>query len=114
MDRFCSMYEPLSSLTALRLAPVAVCVAVTSAPGRTAPVWSFTEPLIWAVACAQVIVAANDKKTAVTSTLTPTQMNFCIIDLPPAEQAVLSPFSNCFYLGGGQHNNKRLRRGSTI
>src|SRR6266446_299003 len=33
--------------------PVSVCVAVTSTPGNTAPLWSLTVPLIWAVAWAK-------------------------------------------------------------
>src|SRR5213592_477003 len=83
------MYEPVSSVTALRLVPVAVCVAVTSTPGRTAPVWSFTEPLIWAVACAQIIVAPNDIKRTAESAFAPMLIDFHIIDcrlidfLPP-------------------------------
>src|SRR5204862_128191 len=46
------MYEPVSLLTALRTAPVAVCVTVTSAPGNRAPLGSATVPLICAVPCA--------------------------------------------------------------
>src|SRR5436853_4133765 len=46
IGRFDRMYVPVSSDTAVRFAPVSVCVAVTSAPGSTAPVWSLTVPLI--------------------------------------------------------------------
>src|SRR5258705_4996367 len=96
------MYEPVSSVTALRLAPVAVCVAVTSTPGRSAPVWSFTEPLIWAVACAQIIVAPNDIKRTAESAFAPMLIDFHIIDcrlirFPPTLED--SMFSFC--LGPG-------------
>ena len=37
IGRFVSVYNPVSSLMAVRLAPVAVCVALISTPGKTAP-----------------------------------------------------------------------------
>src|SRR5262249_40109230 len=48
-------YEPVSLLTVDRTVPVSVCVAVISAPGKTAPLASLTVPLICAVACAQAL-----------------------------------------------------------
>jgi len=48
-------YEPVSLLTTERVNPVSVSLAVTSTPGNTAPLWSMTVPLIWAVDCAQTI-----------------------------------------------------------
>ena len=45
-----------SSDTASRLKPVSVCVAVTLAPGSTAPLESLTVPVIWAVACAIAVL----------------------------------------------------------
>src|SRR5438105_5968245 len=39
----------------LRTIPVSVCVAITSTPGNTAPLWSLTVPLICAVACAHAL-----------------------------------------------------------
>src|SRR5262245_5430594 len=83
MGRFCSVYEPVSSVTALRLPPVAVCVAVTSTPGNTAPDWSFTVPATWAVPCAQIIVVANDKKATATTAHANTLIDFRIIDFSP-------------------------------
>src|SRR5919204_6878133 len=50
--KFGRMYAPVSLLTAVRLTPVSVCVAVISAPGKTAPLESVAVPLICAVACA--------------------------------------------------------------
>src|SRR5688572_2944568 len=100
MGKFCNIYEPVSSVTAPRLVPVAVCVAVTSAPGRTAPDWSFTEPLIWAVACAHVIVAPNDKQANPTSILAHTLIDFRIIVLLSREKAGSCPLI-VFALGGG-------------
>src|SRR6266487_825945 len=52
--RLGSVYEPFASVTVVRFKPVAVCVAVTSAPGSTPPLESFTMPVICAVdpACA--------------------------------------------------------------
>src|SRR2546425_7705189 len=73
------MYDPVSSVTALRLTPVAVCVAVTSTPGRTAPLWSLTEPLICAVACAQINVAPK-QSTIKAKTLRQLPIDFRIID----------------------------------
>src|SRR5437867_10476489 len=51
--RFVNTYDPVSFVTTLRLEPAAVCVAVTSTPGNTAPLGSFTVPLSWAVDCAK-------------------------------------------------------------
>src|SRR5215471_16715533 len=48
-------YEPVSLLTVDRTIPVSVCVAVMSAPGKTAPLASLTVPLICAVACARAL-----------------------------------------------------------
>ena len=54
VGRFGRTYEPLASVTTVRVAPVSVCVAVTVTPGSTAPLSSVTRPFIWAVAsCAQ-------------------------------------------------------------
>ena len=39
-------YDPSASVIALRLRPVSVCVTVTSTPGSTPPLPSFTVPLI--------------------------------------------------------------------
>src|SRR5439155_17471546 len=52
--RLGSVYEPFASVTVVRFKAVAVCVAVTSAPGSTPPLESFTMPVICAVdpACA--------------------------------------------------------------
>src|SRR5262245_7920337 len=47
------MYEPVSSVTALRLRPVSVWLTVTSTPGKTAPDESLIVPLICAVDCAE-------------------------------------------------------------
>ena len=44
--RFGSRNCPSASVTALRLRPVSVCVTVTSTPGSTPPLPSFTVPLI--------------------------------------------------------------------
>src|SRR2546422_11424244 len=52
VGRLGNTYEPVSLLITLRTSPVSVCVAVTSAPGNRAPLWSVTVPLICAVACA--------------------------------------------------------------
>ena len=38
MGRLGSKYEPVSSVTVVRISPVSVCVIVTSVPGNTAPV----------------------------------------------------------------------------
>src|SRR5215471_8151372 len=46
IGRFGKVYDPVSSVIAVRFAPVSVRVTEISAPGRTAPVWSFTVPLI--------------------------------------------------------------------
>src|SRR2546427_3024956 len=59
---------PISSLTVIRAVPLSVCVAVISAPGNTAPLWSLTVPLICAVApcpaaVTQVIPESNDVST---------------------------------------------------
>src|SRR5881628_679307 len=43
----------------IRAMPVPVCVAMTSAPGSTAPLESCTDPLICAVACAQTVPQVN-------------------------------------------------------
>src|SRR5437870_9262576 len=96
MGRFCKIYEPVSSVTALRLAPVAVCVAVTSTPGRTAPVWSFTEPMIWAVACAHSIVVGNDKNRSPASTVAVMLIDFRLIDFLPQREAWI-PFLIVFF-----------------
>src|SRR5207244_7835806 len=53
VGRLARTYVPVSVLTTVRVRPVSVCVAVTSAPGNRAPLWSVTVPLICAVACAQ-------------------------------------------------------------
>src|SRR5678809_37849 len=57
--RFGRTKEPVSFDTVVRATPVSVCVAVTSTPGNTAPVWSLIVPLIWAVPCAQIEVELN-------------------------------------------------------
>src|SRR5262245_59489600 len=86
------MYEPVSSVTALRFTPVAVCVAVTSTPGRTAPVWSFTVPLICAVACAHTIAVPKDRIMSTANRHRQTPIDFPIIDSLLAETTDLS---NC-------------------
>src|SRR5205814_3565178 len=53
--RFGSTYDPVSFVTAVRATFVPVCVTLTSTPGRTAPLASFTAPLIAAVPCAQPV-----------------------------------------------------------
>src|SRR5205823_13227014 len=55
IGRFDRTNEPVSLVTVVRVAAVAVCVAVISTPGNTAPVRSFAVPLICAVACAQTL-----------------------------------------------------------
>ena len=40
--RFCSTYDPVSSVTAVRVNPVSVWVTVTVTPGRARPAWSRT------------------------------------------------------------------------
>src|SRR5207237_9975259 len=52
VGRLGKTYVPVSLLMTVRARPVSVCVAVTSAPGNRAPLWSVTVPLICAVACA--------------------------------------------------------------
>src|SRR5438094_928112 len=49
-------YSPASFETVILLIPVSVCVAVISTPGSTAPLGSWTVPLIWAVACAHALL----------------------------------------------------------
>src|SRR3989442_7299386 len=56
IGRFDRTYEPVSLVTAVRVAAVAVCVAVISTPGKTAPVRSLAVPLICAVACAPTLL----------------------------------------------------------
>src|SRR5690349_11645094 len=51
--------------------PVAVWIAVISTPGRTAPVASFTEPLIWAVPCGYATAQLNTKTTAAVKRVLP-------------------------------------------
>ena len=43
------MYEPVSSVTAVRVRPVSVCVTVIVTPGSARPPPSLTVPLICAV-----------------------------------------------------------------
>src|SRR6185436_2543704 len=43
----------------MRLIPVAVCVAVTSTPGISAPAGSATLPLIWPIPCASAVQQLN-------------------------------------------------------
>src|SRR2546428_14182130 len=59
VGRLGNAYEPVSLLTTVRTRPVSVCVAVTSAPGNRAPLWSVTVPLICAVACAHASALPN-------------------------------------------------------
>src|SRR5687768_7965843 len=47
------IHAPAPSVTAVRVAPVSVCVAVTVTPGSTPPLSSVTRPASSAVACAQ-------------------------------------------------------------
>ena len=47
------IHAPVPSVTADRVKPVSVCVAVTVTPGRTAPLSSVTRPASSAVAWAQ-------------------------------------------------------------
>jgi hypothetical protein len=47
------VHTPVVSVTTVRVNVVSVCVAVTVAPGRAAPLSSATRPLSCAVACAQ-------------------------------------------------------------
>src|SRR5215472_2978110 len=64
--RFGRTYNPVSFATVMRLMPVSVCVAVTSTPGKTPPLESWTTPLIWAVACAQRPVHVINKSNTAT------------------------------------------------
>src|ERR1051325_8887586 len=64
------MYDPVSSVGMLRFKPVSVWVAETSTPGKTAPLWSFTTPLICAVDCAHAAVQTRSRHTKPTSTST--------------------------------------------
>ena len=48
---------PVSSVAAVRLAPVSVCVAVTETPGSTPPLASWTVPVM--EACAWSAVGTN-------------------------------------------------------
>src|SRR6185295_8201402 len=63
MGRFCRTYDPVSLVIVIRAIPVPVCVAVISTPGRTAPLWSFAVPLIWAVAWAHTWLQFKIKTT---------------------------------------------------
>jgi hypothetical protein len=51
------------------MAPVAVCVTATSTPGNTAPLWSFTVPLICAVetACAKTLEVRAESNNPVSA-----------------------------------------------
>src|SRR5947207_15902971 len=51
----------------MRLMPVSVWVAVISAPGNTAPLGSWTVPLICAVACARASAQLNTHSRATNS-----------------------------------------------
>ena len=64
-------YEPVSSVTVVRLSPVSVCVIVTSTPGKTAPVWSFTAPLTWAVDCPKTALQVRMQNRIASTTLMP-------------------------------------------
>src|ERR1041385_8392090 len=68
--KFDRTYVPVSSVGMLRFKPVSVCVTETSTPGKTAPLWSFTVPLICAVDCAQAAVQIRTRHTNPTSTPT--------------------------------------------
>src|SRR5438309_9305208 len=63
VGRLGNAYEPVSFDRAFRACPVAVCVAVISTPGNTAPLGSLIVPLISAVACAHNPVQASKVHT---------------------------------------------------
>src|SRR5207247_6245796 len=92
--RFGKTYEPVSSLKVMRATPVSVCVAVISAPGKTAPLWSFTVPLICAVAPCP---AAVTQVTAESNTRSVRSTRMCFIDLLPRGKPTSSfPFRSGF------------------
>src|SRR5207249_6472074 len=71
IGKFGSEYEPVSSVTVVRLSPVSVCVMVTSTPGKTAPVWSFTAPLTWAVDCPKTALQVRMHNRIASTTFMP-------------------------------------------
>src|SRR5438034_7074643 len=62
--------------------PVSVCVAMTSTPGNTAPLWSLTVPLICAVAWPQTFAQV----TAVSRNTMPRTIKIRFIHPPQVEQ----------------------------
>src|SRR6266850_6009038 len=82
-------YDPVSLLTTVRVRPVSVCVAVTSAPGKRAPLWSVTVPLICAVACAHT--AGHDNPTL--SQIPNRHFAAPFMGLPPLRLVILSFFA---------------------
>src|SRR5438128_9416381 len=79
-------YDPVSLLTTVRIRPVSVCVAVISAPGNRAPLWSITVPLICAVACPHT--AGHDNKRL--RQIPNRHFAASFIELPPVRLVVLS------------------------
>ena len=61
--RFCSTYDPVSSVTAVRVNPVSVLVAVMVTPGSGRDAGSLTVPLICAVAAVWADAAVNETRT---------------------------------------------------
>src|SRR5207302_2374907 len=78
--RLGNIYAPVSLLITVRTWPVAVCVAVTSTPGKRAPDGSVTEPLICAVPCAQ-----SDAENARINTTPNTYLSVRFISSPPLQ-----------------------------
>src|ERR1700693_6626246 len=74
-----SAKPPSAELVTLRIVPVAVWVALTSAPGTAAPLASRTVPCICAVACPQAAAQANKDKAA-------TQAKVFIRDTPVSDR----------------------------
>src|SRR5262249_50556657 len=86
IGRFGNTKEPVSFETACRVTPVCVCVAVISTPGKTAPVWSLTVPLICAVACPK----SGAEQSAIDSTKEIDAIQMRFIFPPIQERTTLS------------------------
>src|SRR5688572_17631104 len=74
---------PVPSVTAVRLKPVSVCVAVTVTPGNTAPLSSVTRPASSAVAWPQAIPAARTTPSRVRDRSRRTRVIFMALFLQP-------------------------------
>src|SRR5262249_57309393 len=64
-----TVYSPSELVTVSRATPVAVLVTVIVTPGRTAPPWSTTRPLMVAVAWAKADPLVDTSNTAQSTTL---------------------------------------------